>query len=163
MLGRLNLNSFRVQTIAPFIDPPPTSPLDTSPSYRDLGQAPRTPISFWPPPGGDAASAEPPPPSSSPFGSHLMTRLSSLVGDTEASDRAPCAPFSSDSGSPGSALYFVPSFINHSCEPLLDVLHPENSAVAVFRTRRAVAKDEELTITYVYYYSRAYTKYIPKR
>lgn len=143
MLGRLNLNSFRVQTVAPFLEEPTTS---SSGSVTPPPPTP-TPVAFWPP-RTESSAAAPSSSSSSPFGAHLMDQLSSLVGD---GDDQPYASASAlpDAGSPGSALYFVPSFINHSCEPLVDVLHPENSAVAVFRTRRAIAKGEELTITYI--------------
>ncbi|CAG9466653.1 unnamed protein product [Pedinophyceae sp. YPF-701] len=52
-------------------------------------------------------------------------------------------------GKAGSAVFFLPSFFNHECEPNVDVQFPEGGAPIRLVTRRSVEPGEELTITYI--------------
>ena len=49
----------------------------------------------------------------------------------------------------GSAAYLLASMLNHSCEPNLDISFPGNNAVAAFTAARDIARNEQLTISYV--------------
>jgi hypothetical protein len=97
---------------------------------------------------------------SSAFGAQLLDQMAGMMrqegggsggkdgaageGEEEGRGAAAAAP----SGPCGSALYFLPSLLNHSCDPNLDVTWPENNANASFVARRDIDKDEELNITY---------------
>jgi SET domain-containing protein len=48
----------------------------------------------------------------------------------------------------GTAIYFLASFANHSCEPNCDVCIAPGGALAL-RARRSIAALEPLTITYL--------------
>jgi SET and MYND domain-containing protein len=60
---------------------------------------------------------------------------------------AAAAMMQADSSS-GSALYLLASLYNHSCEPNVNVMFPNNDAVAVFTAARHIAAGEQLHITY---------------
>jgi len=73
------------------------------------------------------------------------------------SDAASCGSGGGDDGAlraaerrpgDGTALYFAASFINHSCDPSLEVVMAPGAHLSL-RARRAIAAGEELTIAYV--------------
>ena len=49
----------------------------------------------------------------------------------------------------GSAVYFIPSLCNHSCDPNVDVGFEDGSSRMTLRARREIEAGEELSITYV--------------
>jgi hypothetical protein len=49
----------------------------------------------------------------------------------------------------GTAVYLVPSMLNHSCDPNVDVLFPSNNSTMHLQARRDVAAGEQLSITYI--------------
>jgi len=49
----------------------------------------------------------------------------------------------------GSAVYLLASMLNHSCEPNLDVTFPHNNGVVRFTAARDIARNEQLTISYI--------------
>lgn len=49
----------------------------------------------------------------------------------------------------GSAVYLLPSLVNHDCEPNLDASWPEGDATLVLSARRDIAAGEALSITYI--------------
>ncbi|KAK3287938.1 hypothetical protein CYMTET_4575 [Cymbomonas tetramitiformis] len=53
------------------------------------------------------------------------------------------------SGAAGSGVYLLPSMMNHSCDPNIDVLFPENNFKMELTARRDISAGEELLITYI--------------
>ena len=49
----------------------------------------------------------------------------------------------------GSALYTLPSMLNHSCDPSMDAVWDGGDATLTLRARREIVAGEELTITYI--------------
>jgi len=49
----------------------------------------------------------------------------------------------------GSALYGLPSMLNHSCDPSVDAAWTDGDATLVLTARRDVAAGEELRISYI--------------
>ena len=49
----------------------------------------------------------------------------------------------------GTAVYLVPSMLNHSCDPNVDVQFPRNDSTMHLQARRDVAAGEQLSITYI--------------
>jgi len=49
----------------------------------------------------------------------------------------------------GSAVYMLPSLVNHDCEPNLDASWPAGDATLVLSARRDISPGEQLTITYI--------------
>ena len=60
------------------------------------------------------------------------------------------ALFASEAGvGTGSALYLMPSMLNHSCDPNVDAVWIDGDATLTLRTRRDIQEGEQLTITYI--------------
>jgi len=55
----------------------------------------------------------------------------------------------SNLGKAGSAVYFVPSFFNHACEPSVDVFFPLGGSTMKLVARKDIDAGEEATITYI--------------
>lgn len=87
---------------------------------------------------GASASAARPPPSPSPDGGATF----------RAAMEAALADAAAGVGT-GSALYALPSMMNHSCDPNVDAVWDGGDATLTLRCRAAVAPGEELTITYI--------------
>ena len=69
-------------------------------------------------------------------------------GDFKAAMEA--ALFASEAGvGTGSALYLMPSMLNHSCDPNVDAVWIDGDATLTLRTRRDIQEGEQLTITYI--------------
>jgi hypothetical protein len=69
-------------------------------------------------------------------------------GDFKAAMEA--ALFASEAGvGTGSALYLMPSMLNHSCDPNVDAVWIDGDATLTLRARRDVDEGEQLTITYI--------------
>lgn len=49
----------------------------------------------------------------------------------------------------GTAVYMLPSLLNHSCEPNVDALWRDGDATLTLAARRDIAAGEELSITYI--------------
>ena len=49
----------------------------------------------------------------------------------------------------GTALYTLPSMLNHSCDPSVDAVWDNGDATLTLRARREIDAGEELTITYI--------------
>jgi len=49
----------------------------------------------------------------------------------------------------GTAVYMLPSLLNHSCEPNIDAVWRDGDATLTLAARRDIAAGEELNITYI--------------
>lgn len=49
----------------------------------------------------------------------------------------------------GTAVFLVPSMLNHCCEPNVGVQFPSNNSTMQLQARRDIAAGEELKITYI--------------
>ena len=66
---------------------------------------------------------------------------------TDVTDIASLARFAAEGN--GTAVYALPSLINHDCDPSCDATWPSGDARMTLSTRRAMAAGEELRITYI--------------
>ena len=66
---------------------------------------------------------------------------------TDVTDIASLARFAAEGN--GTAVYALPSLINHDCDPCVDATWPSGDARMTLSTRRAMAAGEELRITYI--------------
>jgi hypothetical protein len=144
LMGTLRLNSFTIRC-----------PIDAAPSVSSRAVDEHAPSggAAGGGQGGDSGGgccsttdADGAPPSSPSASSSCST------GDDPAScsssSSSPAASLAAGDVPGGTALYAHASFVNHSCEPNLDVVMAPGASLAL-RARRPIPAGEELTIAYV--------------